>query len=30
MRYDYQQADIDRVVDRIDALKEASKDGLLH
>ena len=30
MRYGYQQADVDRVVDRIDTLKEASKGGLLH
>ena len=30
MRYIYQQADVDRVVDRIDTLKEASEGGLLH
>ena len=30
MRYGYQQADVDRVVDRIDTLKEASEGGLLH
>ena len=30
MRYGYQQADVDRVVDRIDTLKKASEGGLLH
>ena len=30
MRYGYQQADVDRVVDRIDTLKAASEGGLLH
>ena len=30
MRYGYQQADVDRVVNRIDKLKESSEGGLLH
>ena len=30
MRYGYQQADVDRVVDRIDTLKNTSEGGLLH
>ena len=30
MRYGYQQADVDRVVNRIDTLKEASEGGVLH